>query len=149
MTEHTTAHFFAIFLGGGCGSVLRYLVSLWFLNYGKNTFAKDLANGGFPYATLCINVVGSFLIGVVVQLASSTTGTFSPISPTMRLALAVGFCGGFTTFSTFSLETLTLLQAGRTSLACTYAVLSVVACVAAATAGVAVTMWFEKIYRHA
>jgi CrcB protein len=134
-------HFIIIFLGGGLGSCTRYALGLWAMSIQDGRFASPLGLGGFPYTTLGINVVGSVLIGVVVQLASDT---MHAISPEVRLFLAVGLCGGFTTFSTFSLETLSLLQMGRFGAALAYATGSVGLCVAGTALGVACTNWLWK-----
>ncbi len=82
-------------IGAAIGGVLRYAIS-----------QITSPNGGFPWTTLGINVVGSFLLGIVIALASRQMMTEE-----MRVLLAIGFCGGFTTFSTFSAETLALAKA--------------------------------------
>lgn len=87
---------------------------------------------GFPWHTLAINVVGSFLIGAVSAYIQGTTG----LSPALGAFLTVGVLGGFTTFSTFSYDTLTLLGDGATGLAVAYCAGSVIVGVAAAIAGV-------------
>lgn len=102
--------------GGAIGSVFRYLLGMLPLN-----------QKGFPFTTLGINVIGAFLIGIVIALAAK----HSNADPRLILFLQVGFCGGFTTFSTFSNETLTLMQNGRFSIALLYIVASVVLCVCA------------------
>ncbi len=79
----------AIGVGGASGSMLRYAVSVWL----------SRAHGAFPMATFLINVGGSFLIGVFARVFSTPDS-----SPVLRAALTIGFCGGFTTFSTFSAE---------------------------------------------
>ena len=104
-------------LGGFVGSVLRYLVG--FIPTGA---------AAFPIKTLVINIVGSFVIGLVCALASKL-GT--AMNPQLLLFLKVGVCGGFTTFSTFALESNGLIQAGNTPLAVLYAVLSVTLSIAA------------------
>lgn len=104
-------------VGGMLGSIARYLLSLIPLK----------ASNGFPVMTLLINVLGSLLIGLIVAWTEKT-GT---LSAHMVLLLKVGVCGGFTTFSTFALETEQLLQSGREISAVVYAVLSVVLCVLA------------------
>jgi CrcB protein len=86
-----------VLLGGALGSGARYLVSLWML---------ERFGGGFPWGTLTVNVVGSFVIGVIATLADEQT----VIGPSVRVFLVVGVLGGFTTFSSFSLETLRLLE---------------------------------------
>ena len=105
-------------LGGFVGSVLRYLVG----------FIPTGAIAAFPIKTLVINIVGSFVIGLVCALASKL-GT--AMNPQLLLFLKVGLCGGFTTFSTFALESNSLIQAGNTPLAVLYAVLSVTLSIAA------------------
>lgn len=111
-------------LGGGAGAVCRYLVGM----------LPVLQRGAFPLATLVINLLGSFLIGLIAQRASGPAG----LDPNLVLFLKVGFCGGFTTFSTFSLESLTLLEEGRLGLFTLYAVLSLGLCIAGAALGKAV-----------
>ena len=102
-------------LGGFVGSVLRYLVTL--LPYGA----------GFPVKTLGINVLGAFVLGLICALATRHVDA----SPQLVLMLKVGVCGGFTTFSTFALETSDLLQSGAWPAALAYVVASVVLSVAA------------------
>jgi CrcB protein len=87
-------------LGGFIGVNLRYLVQ----TCPANRWGPD-----FPYGTLLINVVGSFILGLFVTLAT----TRLIVSPNLRLFVAVGLLGGFTTFSSFTVETLNLLQGGR------------------------------------
>ena len=102
-------------LGGFVGSVLRYLVTL--LPYGA----------GFPVKTLAINVLGAFVLGLICALATRHVDA----SPQLVLMLKVGVCGGFTTFSTFAVETSDLLQSGAWPAALAYVVASVVLSVAA------------------
>ena len=92
--------------GGFAGSVARYLVAL----------AVPFAGTGFPYATLMVNLLGSFLIGFISELALSTT----LLSPDVRLLLTTGFCGGFTTFSTAMYETGGLMRDGEALYASLY-----------------------------
>lgn len=96
-------------LGGFAGSVLRYKI-------GSIITAKT--NTGFPYGTFCVNLVGAFLIGLLVSSALKT-------QQTAMLLLVAGFCGGFTTFSTFALENLRLLQTGNWTTLLTYTLLSI------------------------
>lgn len=104
----------AIGLGGAVGSILRYLVSGW---------VQEKSGPGFPLGTLTINVIGCFLIGFLyILFAGPLTGR-----ETLRLALIVGVLGGFTTFSSFSLETLNLLSEGQTGRALLNVSASVVA----------------------
>lgn len=87
---------------------------------------------GLPLTTLLINFVGSLVIGAVVEAAAPARAA---LSPEAVLFLKVGLCGGFTTFSTFSLETLELLEGGQYVAAGAYAIVSVVLCVAGVLAG--------------
>ena len=96
--------FLWVCLGGAAGSGARYLVSGWM---------NERWAGGFPWGTLCVNVVGSFLLGAIVQLAS----TASALSPTAQATWTIGVLGGFTTYSAFNQETLTCLQRGAWLLA--------------------------------
>lgn len=86
-----------VLLGGGLGSLARYLTGLWL---------ADRLGAAFPWGTLAVNVLGSFLIGLIATLADES----GSISPQTRLLLVTGLLGGFTTFSAFSLETWRLLE---------------------------------------
>jgi CrcB protein len=97
-------------LGGGIGSMLRYGSSLL------------MGTKFFPYATLTVNILGSFIIGLVFAWSIKT----EPLSLNWKLFLATGICGGFTTFSAFSLENMGLLQSGKIGLAALYIALSIV-----------------------
>ena len=101
--------------GGAAGAISRYLLG----------FLPFKPDNGFPLITMMINIAGAFVIGAITILASRHMIT----DPRMILFLKVGLCGGFTTFSSFSLETLGLLQNGEAVLATVYALLSVVLCV--------------------
>ena len=101
----------AVGLGGFVGSVLRYLSGKLPLQSAE----------GFPYVTLMINVLGSFAIGLIAAVAAKR----ADIDPRLVLFLRVGLCGGFTTFSTFSSETFSLLRAGSSVGAAAYVLLSV------------------------
>ncbi|AAM73318.1 MAG TPA: fluoride efflux transporter CrcB [Chlorobaculum sp.] len=92
--------------GGFAGSVARYLVAL----------AVPFSGTGFPFATFAVNLLGSFLIGFISELALSTT----LLSPEARLLLTTGFCGGFTTFSTAMYETGGLMRDGEALYASLY-----------------------------
>ncbi len=102
----------AVGLGGFIGAVLRYLIGLIHV---KETMV-------FPIKTFCINILGCLLIGLITVLASRNP----EISPRWILFLKVGICGGFTTFSTFALETTDLIKGGHMAMAFLYAVLSAV-----------------------
>lgn len=108
-------------LGGGIGACLRYLIGLIPL---KEPFI-------FPVKTLVINLLGCFVIGLVASLALKN----SSLSSKLVLFVKTGLCGGFTTFSTFALETETLIKTGQSELAILYVALSVVAGVGLAFAG--------------
>jgi CrcB protein len=124
--------FFAIGViaaGGALGSVMRYLISIWFL---------DRLGPGFPWGTFTINVTGSFLIGVVLGMAAARAG----FSPYLRLFLATGLLGGYTTFSTFSYEGLNLFSDALTSTAILYVVASVVLGIIGCLAGISAARSF-------
>ena len=112
----------AVFVGGGLGSVARW--ALTFVPW------KTVGEAGFPAATLVTNVAGAFLIGLFVAAA-----TPAGLSPRVTLLLKTGVCGGFTTFSTFALETGGLIERGAYGAAAAYLLLSfalgVAACLAA------------------
>ncbi len=114
-----------IYIGlfGACGCLARYLVSGW-------TYA--LAGRTLPYGTLVVNVVGSFLLGLLME--GSLRSTF--FSPAVRVGISVGFMGGFTTFSTFSYETVRLLEEGSFWQAGTNILLNVIVCLTFAAAGI-------------
>ena len=112
----------AICLGGALGSGARYLISSW---------VQGRTDGSFPYGTLSVNLLGSFLLGLVVHAGFSTDA----LSPTTRLALTTGALGGFTTYSTFSYETLRLLQQGDWDRAVANVLATVLACLVACYLG--------------
>lgn len=112
-----------IALGGALGSVARYWVAALAAPY-----SRDL-----PWGTVGINVAGSFLIGVFGTLTLQS-GRY-PAPDWLRLFVMVGVCGGFTTFSSFSLQTLDLLRAGAVARALANVALSVLLCLAAVAAG--------------
>ena len=99
-------------LGGGIGAICRYGIS-------------SLPNRtGFPFLTLIVNFLGAFVIGLVVGFLDGRSDPPAWVSPLLK----TGFCGGFTTFSTFSLEAVSLWQSGRQGLSLLYAGLSVALC---------------------
>lgn len=97
-----------VFLAGGAGCVVRYLVALW------------IGPRAFPYATLVVNLVGSFLIALILE----TSLRVASFPPNLRLALTTGFMGGLTTYSSFNYETTTLaptravINVGATLIGC-------------------------------
>ncbi len=109
-------------LGGMSGSICRYLISLLV----KSTL--------FPYATLIVNFVGCFFIGLL--FSQFVNGKAN--APDLRLLLATGFCGGFTTFSAFSLECIMLLQQQRLWAALGYIFISIFTGLAATFAGISI-----------
>ena len=115
-----------IALGGALGSISRYWAALW---------AAPISRA-LPWGTIGINVAGSFAIGLIGTLTLAQGRL--PLPETARLFLMVGFCGGFTTFSSFSLQTLDLLRAGATGRACLNIGLSVALCLGAVALGSAV-----------
>jgi fluoride exporter len=118
------ARIFAIGIGGALGTLARYGAD------------RVLPTGttDFPWSTFLVNIVGSFVLGAVLTLVVERW------SPTrfVRPFAAIGFCGGFTTFSTFAVEIVQRTQHGRIGLAAAYLLLSLVLGFAAATAGIAV-----------
>lgn len=105
----------SIFLGGGIGAVTRYLISV---NMAKHIQAN------LPFATFLVNVIGCFVIGFLYFLFIEK----SDISPALKLSLTVGFCGGLTTFSTFSLELFEMVGNHQFFHAFSYIILSVIIC---------------------
>lgn len=108
-------------IGGFIGAVCRYLIGMLPL---RNPH-------GFPVTTLLVNVIGAFVIGCIVAVAAKD----ADLDPRLILFLKTGICGGFTTFSTFVLETADLVGAGETVVAVTYVLLSAVLGVLAVFAG--------------
>lgn len=113
-----------VFLGGGLGSAVRY---------GAGVLALRLVGSGYPWGTFAINVLGAFLMGVVAETFALKAGLSQPL----RLFLTTGILGGFTTFSTYALETALLHERGELGTAITYALGSLAIGVAALFAGLA------------
>jgi CrcB protein len=95
-------------VGGVLGTLARYRMGIW---------VHGWAGTAMPWGTFAINLLGSFILGLATQLSSALS-----VSPELRGLVTVGFCGAFTTFSTFMFETATLLQDGQWGRAVTYAV---------------------------
>lgn len=122
----------SVMIGGALGSLARYLISLWAL-----PVSRDL-----PWGTIGINIAGSFLIGFFGTLTLAS-GRF-PASENARLFVMVGICGGFTTFSSFSLQTLDLIRSGAMARAGINIVASVIFCVAAVALGHYIAAQFNQ-----
>lgn len=114
-----------VFIGGGAGSVLRYMDTLVWQHL---SLMPRFQNMTLPWPTLAVNVIGCFFISLI-YINSEHWG----LSPEQRLLLTTGLCGGLTTFSTFSYEGLTLLRTGHTTAYIAYLVLSIVLGLAAAS----------------
>lgn len=115
-------------VGSALGGVARYLVGIGL---------QRLSGGTFPFGTLAVNVVGSLLIGFVLQLALEGVGP----TPATRTFLVVGVLGGFTTFSAFSWETVALLETEGWGRAGVYVAASLVLSVAAVAIGIGLARW--------
>jgi CrcB protein len=118
------AIYFWIAVGSAVGGVFRYWCS---------GVAARLIGETFPWGTLIVNVVGSFIIGFVATLTAPDGRVF--LASTARLGIMAGFCGGYTTFSSFSLQTLNLMNDGEWIYAGANVVASVVLCLAAVWLG--------------
>lgn len=112
--------FLIVVASGGAGSGARYLVGL------------ATGDRGFPYATMIVNVVGSFLIALVLELALEA----KTLSPNLTLGLTTGFMGGFTTYSSFNYQTTALWMSGQHAKAAVNLAVTVVACLAAGIVGI-------------
>jgi CrcB protein len=112
MPEHVT-RYLLVGLGGGLGSMLRYMVG---------GYASSRMNARFPYGTFLVNCTGCFLIGLVVAVLAERTD----LSPNWRYLIPIGFIGGYTTFSSFELETFRSVENGEMLIAGLNVSLSVV-----------------------
>lgn len=110
-------------IGGAIGAMLRY-------------FVATLTPAGFPYGTMIVNITGSLAMGLLIGILART---LPPMQEEIRLFVAVGVLGGFTTFSAFSLDVVTLWERGDVTGAGLYVVISVVVSILALFAGLAVT----------
>ena len=113
----------AIAAGGALGSMMRFLMSTW---------VYSMLGRGFPYGTLAVNIIGSLVMGLLTVLLVERMS----LGPEWRAAILIGLLGGFTTFSSFSIETFNLIEAGAYVKAITNMVVSVLVCVSATWVGV-------------
>ena len=116
------SRFLLICLGGAAGTGARYLLSAW---------ALEFFGPLFPFGTLAVNSIGSFLLSVVMYAGIDA----ATLSPTMRLTLGTGVMGGFTTYSTFNYETMKYVQDGAWGTAALYVTVTVVVCFLSGIAG--------------
>ncbi len=114
-------------IGGAAGSSLRYVVS---------NLIQSQTSSGFPFGTLLVNVIGCLIIGLLIGASMSAP---VKLNENLRLLLATGFCGGFTTFSAFSAESVVLFDKGEFGLAATYILSSIVLGLVATVAGILMT----------
>ena len=119
-----------VMVAGGLGSGARYLVGQW---------AGQAFGVSFPYGTLIVNLVGCLVLGAVVQLSAS--GSWSP---ELRTAIAAGFLGGFTTYSSFNQETIALLSGGAAGVAGAYVAITIAGGIAAGSLGLALGRLFQS-----
>jgi len=124
--------FLLVVLGSGFGGGARYLLGGWLI---------QIFGAAFPVATVAINAIGSFLIGVIMQLSLNT----ALISSDLRITLTTGVLGGFTTYSTFNYETISLFQQGAVLLATLNVVVTVILCLACRVAGLLLGRWWVTI----
>ena len=117
-------HILLVAIGGATGSVARYLTGI---------AMTRLLGPAFPWGTITVNILGSFAIGILAELVARKLS--APVE--LRLLLVVGFLGGFTTFSSFSLDTLSLFEKGEGVVALAYVGASVILSLAAAFGGLA------------
>jgi CrcB protein len=120
--------FLLICLGGAVGTGARYLIAIE---------TPRLLGTSFPYATLIVNVAGSFLLGAVMHVGLTT----ALMTPTLRLVLATGVMGGFTTYSTFNYETIEYLREGALAMAALNVAATLVLCLVAGALGLTVARW--------
>ena len=119
-------HWLAVAIGGALGSMARYALSMWIF---------DITSHKFPYATLVVNVAGSFAMGVLFVIIIERAA----LPAEMRSLLMIGFIGAFTTFSTFSLDALGLWQNGHITMSLLYMVSTVILCLIAISSAIWLT----------
>ena len=116
-----------VFIGGGFGSALRFVIGKY----------MNSTETGIPWGTFTANILGSLIIGIILGLAAKNDA----LSSNQTLLLATGFCGGFTTFSTFSLEVYELLVEGRFTVALAYMAATLLGCLLALAVGITAARW--------
>jgi CrcB protein len=121
-------HWLVVAVGGALGAMARYAVSILIFN---------VSSDKFPYATLTVNVLGSFIMGILFVIIVERAA----LPAEMRGLLMVGFLGAFTTFSTFSLDALNLWQNGHLFLALVYVIATVVLCLVA----ISCSIWLARL----
>ena len=129
-----TGSYISVALGSIVGAVARFLVSV---------LSVSQFGDGFPWGTLFVNVTGSFVIGFYAALTGPDGRLF--VGARQRLFVMVGICGGYTTFSSFSLETLRLVQSGRVQTALVYLFVSAVTWIAGVWLGHALAARFNRL----
>ena len=127
------------YLAVGIGSALGGMGRFWLAGIIGQRFGVS-----FPWGTILVNISGSFVIGLLAALSSSEGRLHPKLSPLAAQFFMVGICGGYTTFSSFSLQTLKLIQAGSVSQAGANIALSVIACLVAVWAGYLVGQVFNR-----
>jgi len=123
----SSSRFVVVCLGGAAGTGARYLLA---------TGALRWLGPSFPYGTLCVNLLGSFLLGAIMELA-----VLGHLDPDVRVVLATGVMGGFTTYSSFNQETLGYLGRGAWWLGGAYLTGTVAGCMVAGALGLAAARW--------
>ncbi|MDC0172374.1 fluoride efflux transporter CrcB [Gammaproteobacteria bacterium] len=122
-------HWFAVAIGGALGSIARYALSTWIF---------DVSSHKFPYATLAVNVLGSFVMGILFVIIVEKAA----LPNEMRSLLMIGFLGAFTTFSTFSLDVLGLWQNGHIFMSLVYMLATVILCLIAISSAI----WLTRLF---
>jgi len=122
-------HWLAVAMGGALGSMARYALSIWIF---------QVSTHKFPYATLTVNVLGSFVMGILFVVIVEKAA----LPAEMRSLLMIGFIGAFTTFSTFSLDALGLWQNGHLFMALMYTLATVILCLIAISSAV----WLTRLF---
>ncbi len=124
----TAARFWWVFLGGGLGSGARYVIG---------TLLLERLGEAFPFGTLAVNLIGSALLAALVHVSLVTDA----VSADLRLGLAAGVLGGFTTYSAFSQETFMYLQDGAWGMVAGYVAITLIGCLGACLLGQSVARW--------